>query len=89
MSPPPVSRHPSDASSVTLSEGTLSRKRKTTDDMTSESRNTKQTDQGAVHRRETRNSKSDKAVHEEKKEAVEDTTTVEMEPPKRVLRSRK
>jgi hypothetical protein len=89
MSPPPVSRHPSDASSVTLSEGNLSRKRKATDDMTSENRNTKRTDQTTARRRETRNSKSDEAIHEETKETVKDTTTVEMDPPKRVLRSRK
>lgn len=89
ISPPPVSRHPSDASSVTLSEGTLSRKRKATDDMISESRNTKHTDQSITGRRETRNSKSDEPIHEETKETVKDTTTVEVDPPKRVLRSRK
>ena len=85
MSPPPVSRHPSDASSVTLSEGVLSRKRKTTDDMTSENRNTKRTDQSTIQRRETRNSKSDEAIHEETKETVKDTTTVEMESTKKSI----
>lgn len=88
MSPPPVSRHPSDASSLTLSEGALSRKRKTTDDMTSENRNTKRTDQ-SITRRETRNSKSDERIHEETKETMKETTTAEINHPKRVLRSRK
>ena len=92
MSPPPVSRtsrHPSDTSSVAPSEGTLTRKRKTTDDMNFENRNSKRTGQGTIRRRETRNSKSDEIVHEETTETVKPTMSVDMDSPKRVLRSRK
>ena len=93
MSPPPLSktsRHPSDSSLIALSEGTSRKRKITDDDSISENRNTKRTiNTDTALRRETRNTKLEDLVYEDLKITVKSATAVGLDPPKRILRSRK